>query len=170
MIRKFVPVVMLAVAGVFAVSCDSAAKRIDNGDSASSSTNAQTANTAVDASAVDGQSGTPVFSFEKEVHDFGTINEGEVVNTTFEFTNTGDAPLIITNAKGSCGCTVPKYSKEPIAPGATGEILVSFNSSGKPGNQRKQVTLTANTTPNTKVLNISATVTPKTQQAAPVAE
>lgn len=165
MIRKFVPVVMLAVVGVFAVSCDSAAKRIDNGsDSATENTN--TANT-VDASAVDGQSGTPAFSFDNETHDFGAINEGDIVNTTFSFTNTGDAPLIITNAKGSCGCTVPQYPTEPIAPGEKADIQVSFNSSGKPGNQRKQVTLTANTTPNTKVLNISATVSPKAQPAAP---
>ena len=72
--------------------------------------------------------GTAKMSFEEEMHDFGTINEGDVVEHTFKFTNTGDAPLVITNAKGSCGSTVPSWPKDPIAPGATGEMLVKLSS------------------------------------------
>ena len=102
----------------------------------------------------------PVFSFEEEVWDFGPINDGDVVDHDFEFTNTGEAPLIISSAQGSCGCTVPKYSNEPIAPGSKGVISVQFNSKGKGGSQEKTVTLSANTVPNTKVLKIKAQVAP----------
>jgi hypothetical protein len=103
----------------------------------------------------------PVFNFEKESHDFGAMNEGEVGTTEFNFTNEGEVPLIISSAQGSCGCTVPEYSNDPIAPGEEGTITVRFNSQGKPGNQTKTVTLSANTVPNTKVLTITAQVTPK---------
>ncbi len=103
----------------------------------------------------------PVMSFTETEHDFGTINEGDVVEHTFAFTNTGKAPLVIVSAKGSCGCTVPQWPKEPIAPGATGEMLVKFNSNGKPNQQTKQVTITANTEAGKEILKIKAMVTPK---------
>jgi len=100
----------------------------------------------------------PEFAFEKEAHDFGKIIQGEKVSYSFKFTNTGEGDLIITSAKGSCGCTVPSYPKEPIAPGAEGVIDVIFNSDGKSGQQNKKVTLVANTVPNTKVLAINGMV------------
>ena len=96
--------------------------------------------------------------FAEVEHHFGDITEGEKVETRFEFTNTGKEPLIISNAKGSCGCTVPKWPKEPIAPGETGELLVSFDSKGKPGSQTKTVTVTANTEPAVTRLTIKAEV------------
>ena len=102
--------------------------------------------------------GNAEFNFAKEVHDFGEIQEGEVVTYDFEFENTGEDPLIITNAQGSCGCTVPQWPREPIAPGESGKIQVAFNSSGKKGSQNKTVTLTANTTPNKKILRIKGMV------------
>ena len=99
----------------------------------------------------------PVMSFEKEEHDFGTIAQGTPQETSFKFTNTGDAPLIITDAKSSCGCTVPQYPKNtPIAPG---ELLVKFNGSGQ--NQvTKTITVTANTEKGTEMLRIKAFVNP----------
>ena len=100
----------------------------------------------------------PSFSFEEEFHDFGTINEGDVVEHLFKFTNNGKAPLIITDAKATCGCTVPQWPKEPIPVGETGEIKVRFNSKNKPGVQNKTVTLTANTWPNNKRVKIRANV------------
>jgi hypothetical protein len=103
---------------------------------------------------------TAAMSFDKTVHDFGTINEGETVKTTFTFTNTGQTDLIIVDARGSCGCTVPNYPKNtPIAPGATGEILVSFDSSNKPNMQQKTVTISANTSSGRETLRIKAMVT-----------
>ncbi len=109
------------------------------------------------------------FSFKEESHNFGTIEEGTIAKHDFEFTNTGEAPLVITNAQGSCGCTVPEWPREPIAPGETGKIHVEFNSTNRTGNQTKQVTLTANTIPNKKILRISAQVNPKdkNQEEAP---
>ncbi|MGY8954521.1 MAG: DUF1573 domain-containing protein, partial [Flavobacteriales bacterium] len=92
-------------------------------------------------------SGAPVMEFEKEIFDFGTIAQGEKVNFIYKFTNTGDADLIISSAKGSCGCTVPDWPKQPIAPGEVSEIKVVFNSDGKSGNQHKDVSINANTQP-----------------------
>jgi|GEM_PF-401567 len=96
--------------------------------------------------------------FEKTIHDFGTLKSGESVSYTFKFKNTGQKPLLISNAKGSCGCTVPKYPKHPIPPGGKGEIQVTFNSKGKKGKQHKSVTLTANTSPESTRLYIKADV------------
>lgn len=84
--------------------------------------------------------------FDEETFDFGTILEGEIIAHTFTFTNTGEEPLLISSAKGSCGCTVPAWPKDPIAPGETASITVEFNSKGKRGRRNQKVTITANTT------------------------
>jgi hypothetical protein len=105
--------------------------------------------------------GAPAISFSKTEHDFGNINEGDIVETIFNFKNTGKSELIITNARGSCGCTVPQWPKEPIPPGGSGEIKVKFNSNGKPNKQRKTVTLTTNTAQGKETVVIKAQVTPK---------
>lgn len=104
--------------------------------------------------------------YEQAQFDFGTVNEGEVVKHVFKFKNTGDEPLLITNAKGSCGCTVPTWPKEPVAPGASGEIKVEFNSKGKPGHQSKKVTVTANTSPTETFIEVVGEVKGKEQPAA----
>lgn len=102
----------------------------------------------------------PVMSFEKSEHDFGTIDQGTPQETTFTFTNTGNAPLIITDATSSCGCTVPQFTKDPVVPGGTGELLVKFNGSGQ--NQvTKTITVKANTEKGSELLRIKAFVTPK---------
>ena len=105
--------------------------------------------------------GAASISFDKEEYNFGTVTEGEVVKTSFTVTNTGKGDLVITNAQASCGCTVPVWPKEAIAPGKTGEIQVSFNTSGKPNKQSKSITLTTNTVKGREVLKISGMVTPK---------
>jgi len=108
----------------------------------------------------------PVMSFDKAEHDFGTIEQGAAQETKFKFTNTGNAPLIITNATSTCGCTVPEYPKNtPIAPGETGELLVKFNGSGQ--NQvTKSITVSANTEKGSEVLRIKAFVNPKVANTA----
>ena len=100
----------------------------------------------------------PFFEFEEEVKDFGKITQGEVVSTSFRFKNVGQSDLIISSAQGSCGCTVPKWPKEPIKPGEESVIDVTFNSTGKQGMQNKTVTLVANTIPNTKVIALKGEV------------
>jgi len=99
--------------------------------------------------------------FEKTEHDFGTINEGEIVETVFSFKNSGKSELIITSAKGSCGCTVPEWPKEPVMPGEEGQIRVKFNSDKKPNLQQKTITLVTNTEQGKEILKIKAQVTPK---------
>ncbi|KAA3624743.1 MAG: DUF1573 domain-containing protein [Flavobacterium sp.] len=99
----------------------------------------------------------PVMSFSESEFDFGTIDQGTNVEHTFTFTNTGNAPLVIVDAKSSCGCTVPQFTKAPVAPGETGEMLVKFNGSGK-GQVSKTVTVTANTQSGKETLKIKAFV------------
>src|SRR5947207_1955198 len=84
------------------------------------------------------------FKFNEEEYTFNKIKQGDVVNHDYEFTNTGKEPLVISSASGSCGCTVPTWPKDPIAPGAKGVIKVTFNSAGKMGMQDKTVTLQSN--------------------------
>lgn len=97
-------------------------------------------------------------SVDRMIHDFGEIGDDKPVSTKFTITNTGDKPLILTQAKGSCGCTVPTYPKTPIAPGGTGDIEVTFDPKGKTGAQNKTVTLIANTTPANTVMNVKSVV------------
>ncbi|HKK78476.1 MAG TPA: DUF1573 domain-containing protein [Phaeodactylibacter sp.] len=99
-------------------------------------------------------------SFEEDTYDFGTIVEGKIIEHTFKFTNTGKAPLIISNARSTCGCTIPKWPKKPIPPGEMGEIRVRFDSKGKKNAQNKPVTITANTYPNTTRVFLKGNVTP----------
>lgn len=102
--------------------------------------------------------------YEEESYDFGLIKEGEHAVHIFKFKNTGTEPLVISNARGSCGCTVPTWPKDAILPGATGEIKVDFDSNGKPGNQSKRITVVANTNPSETFLTIQGIVRGKDQQ------
>lgn len=99
-------------------------------------------------------------TFSKTEHDFGVINEGEIVETIFTFKNTGKSALIITKATATCGCTVPEWPKQPIAVGESSEIKVKFNSRGKPNKQNKTVTLTTNTASGIEKVVIKANVIP----------
>lgn len=100
-------------------------------------------------------------TFEKTDHDFGVINEGEQVETTFKFTNSGTAPLLISGIKGSCGCTVPNdWPRQPIAPGAEGQFTVKYNSTNKPNLKTNTVTVTANTEKGREIVRIKAFATP----------
>ena len=146
----FLPIIAILL---FA-SCQDMAKKVD--DSKLSTDLVKTDKTSVKSP--EKKVGSPEFTFVEEEHDFGLLVDGEKVAYSFVFTNTGDVPLIISNAKGSCGCTVPNWPKDPIAPGEKGAIDVSFNSSGRKGIQNKAVTLTANTNPNRKVIKIKAEI------------
>ena len=96
--------------------------------------------------------------FENELYDFGEITQGEKVKFTYKFTNVGDAELVISSAKGSCGCTVPDWPRKPIAPGESAEIRVVFNSEGKSGKQHKKVSVVANTQPSTTVVALTGNI------------
>ena len=96
--------------------------------------------------------------FEEKTFDFGTITEGEMVSHTYSFTNTGENPLVLNGARGSCGCTVPSWPREPIGPGESADITVEFNSKNKVGKRNQTVTITANTEPNQTIINLTGEV------------
>jgi len=151
-ILSAVPMLFLAIV---LWSCGS--KESSNGEKKEAVINPSTVEYPVSASG-SGKGLIPVFEFTDTVHDFGKIVDGEKVSYAFRFKNTGDGDLIIRAANGSCGCTVPDYPKEPIAPGAGGVITVTFDSKGRAGMQSKTVSLIANTIPNTTTLSITAEV------------
>jgi hypothetical protein len=97
------------------------------------------------------------FEFNEEVHDFGTFNEGDIMDFEFEFTNTGNEALSIQSVRASCGCTTPFWTKEPIAVGEKGTIKVRYNSKDRPGNFYKTVTIKSNVSTTNKVLTIKGT-------------
>jgi hypothetical protein len=112
----------------------------------------------------------PVLEFDKKEHDFGEIEAKTAVETVFKYKNTGEAPLVITDIKSSCGCTVPQdWSKEPLASGESGQFTVKFNGSGTNA-VSKTITVTANTEKGTETVSIKAFVKPDPNAAvAPAA-
>lgn len=113
--------------------------------------------TSVSELPVDGK--YPVMTFTESEYNFGEISQGDKVQHTFMFKNTGEADLIITHAQASCGCTVPDYPKDtPIKPGESGKIKVTFNSAGKSGQVMKTVTISCNTKTQSELLKIKATI------------
>lgn len=111
------------------------------------------------------QQNGPAISWDKTVHDFGTFNEADgSVTATFEFVNTGNEPLFITNVKASCGCTSPEWSKEPVQPGGKGYVKAAYNPAKRPGKFNKSITVTTNEFQPTSVLRIMGEVIPIAQQ------
>lgn len=104
---------------------------------------------------------SPKISFDKEIYDFGTVEEGEVIETSFVVTNTGKSDLVILDAKATCGCTVPTWTKEPVKPGEKTELKVRFDTNGRPNKQIKTVTLTTNTEKGIETVKVSGMVKPK---------
>ncbi|HEY9115073.1 MAG TPA: DUF1573 domain-containing protein [Bacteroidales bacterium] len=100
----------------------------------------------------------PVIEFEETTHDFGKIIQGEKVSYTFKFKNVGKADLLISKVSTSCGCTATDYPKDPVKPGKSGKIEVTFDSHNKKGFQNKTATVLANTEPNYTTLYIKTTV------------
>ena len=130
-------------------------------------TTSTTASTPADNAIKPAEPAVPVgpltsIEFEEDTYDFGEVMEGEKVVHIYKFKNTGKEPLVISNAKGSCGCTVPEWPREPIPVGGSGEIRVQFDSKGKGkvggATQSKRVTLTTNTDPQNTYLTIKGKV------------
>lgn len=150
----------LALATIAFVSCkknEDASSKINSENVTTQNEVTTEANTNETVSTETVQDGTPVASFDKTEHDFGTIKKGSRNETEFKISNTGNTDLVIINASASCGCTVPDYPKTPIKPGDSANIKVAFNASST-GNQSKTVTLTTNTATGTELLTIKANV------------
>lgn len=97
-------------------------------------------------------------SFESEIHDFGNIRRGDTVKYNFKFNNTGTDALLIKDASSGCDCTIPKWSNEPIKPGDSSAISITFISDEEGGNQVKEITVTTNTKIPIKVLRLTGYV------------
>lgn len=147
--KKLRVLALTAVCGLMLVSCkkENAADKINSENVAAAAQR--------DANA----DKFPVMTFDKVEHDFGTIKQGDQVETTFNFTNTGEKPLVIVGIKGSCGCTVPNdWPREAIAPGASGKFTVKFNSRGKRNLTQQTVTVSCNTENKKEQVKIKAMV------------
>ncbi len=107
------------------------------------------------------------FKFEEETHDFGTVPEGPLAEYDFEFKNTGKSPIVISDAHGSCGCTVPTWPHEPIMPKHSAKIHVAYTTNGRQGMINKDVIINSNAQQNPMRLHITGTVTPKPADTKP---
>ncbi|KXK39333.1 MAG: DUF1573 domain-containing protein [Saprospiraceae bacterium] len=172
--KKFSLFTVMALVAVLAFSsCKEKAADDANVPTPEASTAPAMTTTAPDAGAVAaGETPAPTgptttIKFDEDVYDWGTIMDGDKMTHVFKFKNTGNEPLIISNAKGSCGCTVPEYPKDAIAPGKSGEIKVVFDSKGKGAvggkDDTKRVTITANTDPVDTYLTIKGKIDKKAE-------
>ena len=107
------------------------------------------------------------FKFNEETHDFGTVPEGPLAEYDFEFKNVGKKPITITDAHGSCGCTVPTWPHEPILPKKTAKIHVAYTTNGRQGMINKDVIINSDAQQNPMRLHITGNVTPKPAEATP---
>ena len=115
-------------------------------------------NNPVSASGDNSVNQLPIISFDKEIHDFGKIIQGEKVSYNFRFTNTGKSDLVISQVTSSCGCTITKFPKVAIKPGEKEKITVTFDSEGRKGVQNKVITVASNCQPNKTILRVKAMV------------
>ena len=168
MFKHFFSLLVVAVLAVSFTSCNSGSDEVADAARSTIQTTAPTTAPAASNVAVPAGPITTVAFADAGKHNFGTVTEGEIVTHTFNFTNTGSEPLIVSDAKGSCGCTVPSKPTAPIAPGETGEITVQFNSKNKKGPRNQKVTVTANTNPAQTFIYLEGTVNPDPN--APVAQ
>jgi hypothetical protein len=162
--KKFGIVMLFALMLTGMMACEQSGKGDGkDGDSTAVATPAPATTTPTDPNATTAEPAPTIpmttVQFIEEAYNFGEVPEGDKVNHTFKFKNTGANPLRVNNVKPSCGCTTPDWSKEDIAPGAEGFVTVEFDSKGKDGIQKKSVTVTfENTDPRNKVLNFTAEV------------
>ncbi|SHG12825.1 DUF1573 domain-containing protein [Pedobacter caeni] len=147
-------ILLLAIAAMTFASCQQNTAKTPSASTASTGTTATTEATTSPVAAAD----AAVMTFDSGVYNFGKIAPGEKVHYSYKFKNTGKSPLIISNATATCGCTIPEPPKEPIQPGATGEIKVVFDSTGKFGMQDKVITVTSNANPAIAELHLTGEI------------
>ncbi|MFP4663211.1 MAG: DUF1573 domain-containing protein [Bacteroidales bacterium] len=151
---KYYILIIVMLAGLLSFSCDNS-KEPDSNDG---KIDTKDVKNPISADKEGDLSELPEFDFPVKEYNFGTVIQGEKVAYTFTFTNVGGSELIINNVKASCGCTAPKWTKKPIAPGEDGYVEVTFDSQGRQGEQKKSVKVFANTQPKTKELRIMCNI------------
>lgn len=139
-------IVFSALALSVLIACNNSTQKIANQQD---STSVQTEGNLV---------GNGKIAFESDAYDFGTAKEGDVIEHSFKFTNEGTEPVILAQVSASCGCTTPEYTSEPVLPGKTGKVNVSFNTAGQVGVQQKIVTITSNAQNNVVTVQLKGTV------------
>ncbi|PVH24618.1 DUF1573 domain-containing protein [Sphingobacterium corticibacter] len=146
---KYINNLSAALSLLLLVACNNAGNTSNTSatDSTSSSTEVAKANT-----------GNGEVSFAEEAFDFGQITDGEVVDHTFKFKNTGTEPVIISRVSTSCGCTTPEYTSTPVAPNGEGEVKVRFDSHGQSGKQQKIITVVSNAKNNIQTIQLKGEV------------
>ena len=156
--KKYLFVSTLALA-TFMFSCNSESSQEEVGTEQTTETTVVEPSTVTEPTVETAvATATTILTVDRMEHDFGKIPDTAPVETSFVITNDGDEPLLITNAQGSCGCTVPEYPKDPIPPGESRDMKVSFNPTGKEGVNNKTVTITANTEPATTIIYVKSDV------------
>ncbi|OAV45492.1 DUF1573 domain-containing protein [Lewinella sp. 4G2] len=166
MFKHILSLCAVAIMAISVSSCKTSNDEVTDAARTTIQTNAPATPNAQPSVAVPAGPITTVAFDDAGTFDFGTVTEGEIVTHTFPFKNTGSEPLIVSDAKGSCGCTVPSKPTAPIAPGETGEITVQFNSKNKQGPRNQKVTVTANTNPAQTFIYLTGTVNPDPNKAA----
>lgn len=158
-VKTIVAVVVLSNAAFGLWSCKNTGTGSTKSiEAISTSGNAAMINNPMSAEGVVDSNNVAQIQFDNNFYDFGKIKAGKVVTHIYKFKNAGKVPLLIKECISSCGCTVPTFKKEPIAPGESGEIEVHFDSKGKEGRIQKIVTVYANTLPNDVKIGISGDV------------
>jgi hypothetical protein len=150
--KKIIIVFAFLITAVFMISCG-------NGNAANKVNKVNLDN--AKSRDIEIKKGVASISIDKNEFDFGTVKEGAIVETVFKVTNSGKTNLVITDAKVTCGCTVPVWPKEAIKPGETKDVKVRFNTSGKSNRQQKNITLITNTISGREILTLRGMVTPK---------
>lgn len=150
---KWNTILMSVAAAAFLASCGNSSQQTNTEEPAVA--------TETGTEQADADTGIGRIAYVETEYDFGTVTEGEVVDHVFKFTNTGDAPVILSQVSASCGCTTPDYTKEPVLPGQEGEIKVSFNSLGQVGVQQKIVSIMSNADNRITTVQIKGTVEKK---------
>lgn len=145
----------LCLSGIGFFGCENKEQKVD--ESIIESSDSGSTQQSAEEQPVEEQQAATKIEFEESKFDFGKMNKGEMVTHIFKFKNTGEIPLIIVDAKASCGCTVPQWTKEPVMPGESGEMEVKYNGSGS-GKIHKTISVFANTDPKETVLEILADV------------
>ena len=146
---------LILVSLFFFYSCDDAAKKVESKEKRLSTDLVKNNQTSSDKKLSLTQ---PIVEILESEFDFGEIKQGDKVSHNYKIKNIGNADLLISSAKGSCGCTVPEWPQDPIGPGEQANIKVTFDSKGKIGKQAKRVTLMTNAIPNVKILTIKGNI------------
>ena len=154
--KNFYKITLFLILSTLIISCEDATKKVESNKKRLSTDLVKNNQTISEKKISLSQ---PIVEILEPEFDFGSIKQGDMVSHEYKIKNIGNADLLISSAKGSCGCTVPEWPQDPIPSGKEAKIKVTFDSKGKTGKQSKRVTLMTNAIPNVKILTIKGNIT-----------